>query len=241
MMGETISIGGRRIAGFGLGYFQSGKYHSWSEVYDLVNAYSYTVNRINESIGIGCGDLARRATPVVPPGEPDFAQKYPDLLAWLDDYNNAYAQFMYVRDAAVKMMNDAWNPTFEVASATSDDPAFADAQGNVFDALAMKYGPIVDLDRRLRQIAAAGGGFPVNCLPTYPNMPQPKAADYSLEAYKMLDAVVKGAEKATKSLGEGVKDFLSSPPVVLFEVVAVLAGGIYIAGRVAPRRPDPTR
>lgn len=235
-MNESISLGGRPTQGFALGYFQSGKYHSWSEVNDLVNAYSYTINRIDLAIGPSCGNVMQRRTPVVPPGEPDFAQKYPALDAWADDYNNAYAQFMYVRDAAVKAMSGAWSSTFEVASAKSDDPAFADAQGNVFDALAMKYAPIVDLDRRLREISAAGGGFPSQCLPTYPNMPQPKAADYSIEAYKMLDAVVRGGEGAAKSFGDSVKDFLSSPPVVLLEVVAVLAGGAFIVSRTTRPR-----
>jgi hypothetical protein len=233
---ETISFGGRPVAlGFGLGGIQTGKYHSWSEVSDLVNAYSYTVNQINAAIGIGCGDVARRATPVVPPGEPDFAQKYPALLAWLDDYNNAYAQFMYMRDAVMVALKGAWGSTFEVASATSDDPAFADYGGNVFDALAAKYEPFVALDQRLRQIAAAGGGFPAKCLPTYPNMPQPKAADYSLDAYKALDAVVQGAKKAAKDFGEGVKDFLSSPPVLFFGAVALVVGGAVIVSRVAPK------
>jgi len=229
---ETIHRGGAIVRGFGLGYVQTGKYHSWSEVSDLVNAYSYTVNQMNAAVGIGCGDVARRRTPVVPPGEANFAQNYPALDAWMDDYNNAYAQFMYVRDAVMVALKGAWGSTFEVASATSDDPAFADYGGNVFDALAAKYQPFVALDQRLRQIAAAGGGFPTKCLPTYPNMPQPKAADYSLDAYKALDAVVQGAKQAAKDLGEGVKDFLSSPPVLFFGAVALVVGGAVIVSHL---------
>ena len=239
-MNEIVFLGGRPARGFGLGYVQTGKYHSWSEVSDLVNAYSYTVNQMNAAIGIDCGAVQRRSTPVVPPGEPNFAQNYPALDAWIDDYNNAYAQFMFVRDAAVKAMSGFMaTQTWEIGSATSDDPAFADSGGNVFDALAAKYEPFVSLDQRLRQIAAAGGGFPANCLPTYPNMPQPKAADYSLDAYKALDAVVKGGEKAAKDFGESVKDFLSSPPVVFFGAVALVVGGAVIVSRIAPKPAAP--
>lgn len=238
-MNETVFRGGRSAVGFGLGIIQTGKYHSWSEVSDLVNAYSYTINRMNDAIGTGCGDVMRRRTPVVPPGEPDFAQKYPALDAWGDDYNNAYAQFMYVRDAAVQALKGAWGSTFEVASATSDDPAFADYQGNVFDALAAKYAPFVALDQRLRQIAASNGGFPENCLPTYPSMPQPKAADYSLDAYKALDSVVQGGRQLAKDLGEGAKGFLSSPPVLFFGAVALVVGGAIIVSHVMPDKPAP--
>ena len=230
---ESISLGGRPVRGFGLGYIQTGKYHSWSEVNDLVNAYSYTLNQLNAAIGIGCGDVARRRTPVVPPGEPDFAKKYPALDAWLDDYNNAYAQFMVVRDAAVKAMSGfVATQTWELGSATSDDPAFADYGGNVFDALAAKYEPFVSLDGRLRQIAAGSGGFPTNCLPTYPNMPQPKAADYSLDAYKALDAVVQGGKQLARDFGKGVKDFLSSPPVIFLGAVALVVGGAVIVSHL---------
>lgn len=244
---ETIYRGGSVVRGFlaaparevGVGYFQAGKYHSWAEVSDLVNAYSYMLNRMNEAIGIGCGDVARRATPVVPPGEPDFAQKYPDLLAWIDDYNNAYAQFMYVRDAAVAAMKGAWDSTFDMASATSSDPAFADYNGNVFDALASKWAPVTQLDGRLRQISNSGGGFPANCLPTYPHVPQPTATDYSIEAYKGLDAMVKGGKEFFHDLGEGVKNFVSSPPILFFGVVVLAVSGAVIVNHVVPAKPVP--
>lgn len=238
-MSESVSIGGRRVAGFALGSAQTGKYHSWSEVSDLVNAYSYTVNQMTAAID--CSKVQQRRTPVVPPGEPNFAQNYPALDAWVDDWNNAYAQFMFVRDAAEKQIQAAWSSTFQVASATSDDPAFADYQGNVFDALAAKYAPFVDLDRRLRQIAASNGGFPSSCLPTYPDMPQPKAADYSLDAYKALDAVVRGGKELAHDFGQGVKDFLSSPPVLFFGAVALTVGGAVIVSRVWPDRPKKER
>lgn len=235
-MSELVFLGGRPTKGFGLGEIQTGKYHSWSEVSDLVNAYSYTVNRINDAIGIGCGDVQRRRV------QADFAQKYPALDAWVDDYNNAYAQFMYMRDAVVKAMSGfAATQFWQVASATSDDPAFADYGGNVFDALAARYEPFVDLDRRLRQIAATDGGFPANCLPTYPNMPQPKAADYSLEAYKALDAVVQGGKQLAHDFGEGVKNFLSSPPVLFFGAVALVVGGAVIVSHLVPAKPPPPK
>lgn len=233
-MNEMVFLGGRPVRGFGLGVIQTGKYHSWSEVSDLVNAYSYTINRMSDAIGIGCGDVQRRRV------QPDFAKQYPALDAWVDDYNNAYAQFMYMRDAAIKAMSGfVATETWQIGSATSDDPAFADYGGNVFDALAAKYTPFVDLDRRLRQIAAAGGGFPENCLPTYPDMPQPKAADYSLDAYKALDAVVQGGKQLAKDFGKEVKDFLSSPPVLFFGAVALVVGGAVIVSRMAPAHEPP--
>jgi hypothetical protein len=230
MIVETITYLGRCVQGFGLGYFQSGKSHSWAEVSDLVDAYSYMINRLNEAVGIGCGDVSRRRTPLVPPGEPGFAQNYPELDRWMDDYNNAYAQFMYVRDAAVQAMRGAW-----IADATSDDPAFAEYGGNVFDALVTRWAPFVELDRQLRRIAKSGGGFPARCLPTYPDVPQPTATDYSLEAYKKLDSMVKGGKDFFHDLGQGVKEFVASPPIMFVGLVVLAASGAVIVSHLAPK------
>jgi hypothetical protein len=235
---ETIYRGGSVVRGFtgvGLGYFESGRYHSWAEVSDLVNAYSYMLSRMNDAVGIGCGDVSRRRTPLVPPGEPGFAQKYRELDAWMDDFNNAYAQFMAVRDAAIAAMKNAWNSTFDIAPATSDDPAFAEQGGNVFDALATKWAPFPQLDARLRQIAASGGGFPASCLPTYPHVPQPTATDYSLEAYQGLDAMVRGGKEFFQDISEGVKHFVSSPPILFVGVVVLAVSSAVIVSHVMPK------
>lgn len=129
---------------------------------------------------------------------------------WQDAYGAAFSAFGAAIDRA--------NALFDNPLATDAE----DAQGDVFAAAQQAFAPFIGLDRELR---ARGNptGFPQSCLPDYPSVPQPKQADWSLDAFKALTAIT----DVTDSGAKAVADFFNNPGVML-ATGAVVVGGLVL-------------
>lgn len=209
----------------------SGQYHTMHELWDLANALSYQVGELQLSVICAHGkqwdghfDPVSQAW--VPPSNPD-------VQTWLDNYYAAYSNFGNVLDRANSAIKATISAGILIGGLAGDNywnvAEATDTDGSVFDALVAAFEPFDDLDRRLRR---ADLGFPRECMPKYPNVPQPTAPDFSLDAYKLTNAIIKPLEGA----GRGLRDFFNSTPFLLSMTAVIVVAGAYVAVQVIPRK-----
>lgn len=191
------------------------------ELWDLAKALSYQVGQIQKAVVCAHGKQWDGTYDSV---SKTWVSSNADVTTWLDNWNAAYANFGTVLDRANAAMG-----TF-VSWALWDITPATDAQGNVFDALAVAFEPFDDLDRRLR---VASLGFPPDCMPTYPNVPQPTAPDFSLDAYKVTSAVT----GAIETVGEKVKGFFNSDGIMLATTAVIMVAGAVVTVQLVSLLP----
>jgi len=198
-----------------------GQYHSMHELWDLARALSYQAGQLQKGVICAHGkqwDGTFDATTNT------WVSSNADVTTWLDNYNNAYAAFGVALDRANEAMS-----TF-VSWALWDVTPATDAQGNIFDALVKAFDPLIACDLSLRQPSL---GFPKDCYPVYPDIPQPTAPDFSLDAYKMASAVT----GAVDSAGHKVKEIFDSDGVMLATASIIMVAGAVIAVQVVSLLP----
>lgn len=217
----------------GLGQNMPGQYHSMHELYDLAQALAYQVGQMNLALncaaynGVASGACSTQNIPHCWAGYYDgqqwIANQNVDVQTWLDNFNNAKTAFYVQLDRA----NAAFK-TFVSWAAWDVAPA-TDSQGNIFDDLVGSFQPFHDLDRRLRE-KGNPLGYPQDCLPVYPNVPQPSAPDFSLDIYKLASA----GQKAVEDVGQKVKNLFSSDGVMLLSTAIIGVALAVVAVETVP-------
>jgi len=183
------------------------------ETADLVDAWDYQVSQL--SYAVNCARSSGWA-PNYGIGQRDAAG------AWLDEYNGATADYVVVRQRVKNLVDK-----LAADGSDWDKNGAYDSTGDLWAAVLQSVAPFADLDRQLRY-AGNPTGFPHQCLPTYPHVPQPQAPDWDLNLYKEITSL--------PGMGPGQPWY--RPFVIAAEVIAgaaVVVGGVYLIREIARR------